>query len=92
MATILIGYDLNRPSQNYDGLHDAIKGLGSAWWHHLDSTWIVKTTKTPKQVRDQLAELVDKNDELLVIDVTARPRAWRGFSERGGAWLKDTYA
>ena len=42
MATYMIGYDLNRPGQDYPALIDAIKRLGT-WWHHLDSTWIVVT-------------------------------------------------
>ena len=42
MSTKLIAYDLNAPGQNYDDLIKAIKGLG-AWWHHLDSTWLVKS-------------------------------------------------
>lgn len=40
-ASILVGYDLNRPHQDYGDLIDAIKALGT-WWHCLDSTWIVK--------------------------------------------------
>jgi hypothetical protein len=91
MPTVLIAYDLNSPGQDYDGLHDAIKGLASAWWHHLDSTWLVKTTKTPAEIRDLLGQKIDKGDELLVIDVTGRSRAWRGFNERGSTWLKQSY-
>ena len=88
MATLLIGYDLNRPGQDYPNLFDGIKRLG-AWWHHLDSTWLVQTDLTPVQVRDELKALIDAGDELLVIDVTGRARAWRGFNEQGSAWLKN---
>ncbi len=41
MATLMIGYDLNK-TKDYPALFQAIKGLGGAWWHHLDSTWLVK--------------------------------------------------
>jgi hypothetical protein len=91
MATLLIAYDLRQPGQDYTDLIDAIKNVGSAWWHHLDSAWLVKTEKSPKEVRDSLSELLDKSDELLVIDVSSRPRAWHGFNERGSRWLKVTY-
>jgi hypothetical protein len=37
MATLLGGYDLNK-TKDYPALFQAIKGLGGAWWHHLDST------------------------------------------------------
>lgn len=89
MATLLIGYDLNK-AKNYPDLIEAIKSLG-AWWHHLDSTWLVKTSLTPVQVRDRLKTHLDSDDELLVIDVTSRPRAWIGFSDGGSKWLKDTF-
>lgn len=90
MATLMIGYDLNKPGKDYGPLVEAIKALG-AWWHHLDSTWLVKCEKTATDVRDALRTQLDSNDELLVLDVTGRARAWVGFNERGSAWLKDTY-
>jgi hypothetical protein len=92
MATILIGYDLNSPGQDYAGLVDAIKNLGTGWWHHLDSTWLVNTSKTPAQVRDALAAHLDKGDEILVIDVTKASRAWRGFKPSGSEWLRKSYS
>lgn len=90
MATKLIAYDLNTPGQNYEDLIAAIKGLG-AWWHHLDSTWLVRTSKTTTEVRDELKKHIDSGDELLVVDVTGDARAWAGFNESGRKWLKDTW-
>lgn len=90
MSTILVGYDLNRPGQDYEELIDAIKAEG-AWWHHLDSTWLVKTEKTVVQLRDTLSEHLDRSDELLIIDVTGDARAWAGFSESGSKWLESTF-
>lgn len=90
MSTLLIGYDLNN-QKNYDGLYGAIKSLGT-WWHYLDSTWLVVTTHTPKDVRDRLNAYLDSDDELLVIDVAGRGRAWNGgFAEGAQKWLNDTY-
>ncbi|MBZ5735143.1 hypothetical protein K8Z61_11620 [Nocardioides sp. TRM66260-LWL] len=69
---------------------ELIKSQG-AWWHHLDSTWLVKTNKSATGLRDELVNsgLIDSNDELLVIDVTGDAAAWFGFTDRGGKWLKD---
>ena len=58
MSTLLVGYDLDRPAQNYANLEAAIKSVGD-WWHHLDSTWLVVTPNTPMQVRDLLAQHID---------------------------------
>lgn len=90
MATLLIGYDLNK-QKNYPDLIEEVKHLGSAWWHHLDSTWLVVTAKTPVQVRDILRAHLDEDDELLVIDVTGASRAWRGFNGTGSTWLSETF-
>lgn len=89
MNTLLVAYDLNKPGKNYSELIDAIKGLGSGWWHHLDSTWLVKADLTPVEARNRLATFIDSDDELLVINVTNRAAAWRGFNDRGSKWIKD---
>jgi hypothetical protein len=85
MATMLVGYDLNRPGQEYAGLIGAIKEIGS-WWHHLDSTWLVKTSLTVTELRDALKIHIDAGDELLVIDVTGRSWAGTGFDSYD--WLR----
>jgi len=87
MRTLLVGYDLNRPGQNYEGLIGALKA--KPWWHHLDSTWLIRTEETPVQLRDRLARHIDSGDELLVIDVTSRAAAWQGIDQSGGQWIKD---
>lgn len=45
MNTLLIGYDLNRPSQNYEDLFKVIKAEGT-WCHNLDSTWLAVGVKS----------------------------------------------
>lgn len=69
MAAKLITYDLNSPGQDYDKLIKAIKELGP-WWHYLESTWLVDTRRTPDQIVEYIRKMTDKNDYLLVIDVT----------------------
>lgn len=90
MSTKMIAYDLNSPGQNYEDLIEDIKSLGP-WWHHLDSTWLVKTTMSATELRDRLRKHIGRDDELLVVDVTADARAWTGFSDRGSRWLKETW-
>jgi hypothetical protein len=86
MRTLLVGYDLNQPGQNYAALIEKLKSFGT-YWHHLDSTWLVKTALTPVQIRNELARFIDPNDELLVLDVTAANWAARGFKQRAYDWL-----
>lgn len=82
----IIGYDLNRPHQDYPALIGAIQGLG-LWWHCLDSTWIVKSNLTTTQIRDQLGGHIDANDELLVVDITGKAASWKGFTKECADWL-----
>lgn len=91
MPTFLIAYDLKSPGRDYASLTAAIKGLSGTWWHHLDSTWLLHSNLSVAQVRDRLKLELDSNDELLVIDVTRRPRAWSGFNERGSSWLRSSF-
>lgn len=91
MRTILVAYDLNNPGQKYAELAESIKSLGAAWWHGLDSTWMVRTESDPVAVRDHLAKNLDSGDKLLVIDVTGDAGAWRGFSGKTNDWLKETW-
>jgi hypothetical protein len=87
MKTYLVGYDLNRPVQNYTKLIDALKAY-SNWWHHLDSTWLIKTNNSAEQIRNHLRQFIDANDELLVAYV-AGESAWAGFNNEGSTWLND---
>jgi hypothetical protein len=88
MANYIVGYDLNRPGQNYPELFEAIKKLGTNWWHCLDSTWIVVTTKNATQIRDQLSPHIDRTDELLVAGLS-NEAAWVGFDAECSNWLKS---
>ncbi len=65
---LLITYDLNKPGQDYPGLYEALKSSGW-WWHHLDSTWIVKTNDSPKSWYEKLAPILDKNDNVFIIEL-----------------------
>lgn len=87
MASYLISYDLNQPGQEYGELIDAIKNVGSAWWHYLDSTWIVLHNGPSTTIRDALIPKIDSGDELLVVRLTGEG-AWTGFSNKASDWLK----
>ena len=87
MAVYFIGYDLNRPGQDYTNLENAIKEFAT-WWHHLDSTWLVSTNWLAEQIRDDLRQHIDANDKLLVAKLSGEA-AWFGFTPEGSKWLKE---
>lgn len=86
MSTLLITYDLNSPGQKYDALHETIKAQG-AWWHHMESTWIVVTGRTPREVFAALNEHIDGTDRAVVIDISGREYSgW--LTEEAWEWLR----
>jgi hypothetical protein len=87
MAVQSISYDLRRPGQDYSGLFDAIKALGS-WWHCLESVWLVDTSLTGTQVRDALRSYLDANDSLMVASLRGN---WATLGLPGNCtdWLRE---
>ena len=75
MSAYSINYDLKVPGRDYSGLYEAIKATGR-WWHYLDSTWIVVTNETASEIWRRLSNHVDKNDYLLIIEVTNNAQGW----------------
>jgi hypothetical protein len=89
LATLLIAYDVHPAvGSRYDGLTEAIQSLG-AWWHHLETVWIVRSGKTPIEIRDQLQAYIGADDQLLVLDITTVKAEWAGVDKAGSSWLKE---
>jgi CRISPR-associated endonuclease Cas2 len=65
----LVTYDLNKPRQDYENLFDALKQAGT-WWHHLDSTWIVKSNEDIGNFANRIKKEIDQNDSLLIVEIT----------------------
>lgn len=93
MPIYLIGYDL-KSGQDYSDLIAELKSFGT-WWHGLDSTWLIESDKSAKEIHSTLkAKLPSSNDKLLVIKyVTSKETgsgaaAWKGFTESSSNWLK----
>ena len=85
MSCYLITYDLLTPSKDYKALYDQIKTY-EAWWHHMESVWLVSTSKSLMDVATELKQYVDDKDNLLVIDVSGRERAgW--LTRRAWDWM-----
>jgi hypothetical protein len=90
LATTLIAYDLHAPKGAlYDELVGKIMSLG-AWWHHLETIWIVKSVHAPHQIKNQLEPYIGSDDQLLVIDVTGDMAEAVGLNGAGTAWLQET--
>ncbi|WP_154826524.1 hypothetical protein [Clostridium butyricum] len=66
-----ISYDLHDPGQKYQKLHDLIvKVSNNRWSHALESTYIIKSDKTPEQIYNVLSRALDSNDDILIAEIT----------------------
>ncbi len=64
---LFIAYDLLPPGQNYDGVCDAIKSLGS-YYKFQYSLWYVHTERTPAEAYAIVSAKMDVWDKLAVIN------------------------
>ncbi|WP_419877682.1 CRISPR-associated protein Cas2 [Brevibacillus centrosporus] len=87
MAVYLISYDLDKPGQNYSKVHEAIKSYGS-WAKVLESTWLIETTQTAGQVRDNILRSMDENDKLFVLRAGSEA-GWYNLPEDVSRWIKE---
>lgn len=86
MTAHVVGYDKS-PGVDYDALYKALKAYDD-WWWDLESTWVIITTKSAGEVRDELRPHLHKNDKLLVVK-SSGAGAWTGFGTDPSKWLKD---
>lgn len=84
----MISYDLDKPGQNYERLIKRLREHGCI--RVLMSQWVLRTTWTAMQLRDDLANYVDSNDRLLVVGLTGEA-AWTSLLSTGETF-KQTIA
>ena len=91
MPIQLISYDLQRPGQNYPDLFNAIKSIGTNWWHCLESVWLIRTTLASAQVQDQLRLHIDASDKILIAALAGN-WATIGLNQECNQWLRNNLA
>jgi len=82
----IITYEINK-NKDHAGLFEALKSYED-WWHYIDSTWLIKTNATPRDVTDKLLSYMDKvDDSLLVIKADIdEVRGW--LPKKAWEWVK----
>lgn len=69
MDNLFVAYDLDAPGQNYDLARQRIRELG-AWWQVQYSLFYVSTSLSTQEAYSHVAQALDANDRLIVIDAT----------------------
>jgi len=91
MRSYLVSYDLSAPSRDYTLLVKALKSYSSCV-KVLESVWLISTSHTAAEVRNQLKSRVDSDDKLVVVAVK---RGWATYNvdtSKVTAWMRNHIA
>lgn len=92
MAIFMIAYDLHE-GEDYKDLEDAICQYSKPW-HCLDSTWLIDSTDTAKDIKENLRQHMKEGDRLLVmrygktVPGAGSNASWFGFEDHCKSWLQ----
>lgn len=81
---LLVTYDLKGPSTQYTPLYEYLKSH-ETWMHYLASTWIIKTSKSPNEVSDEVRKHLRDGDHVLVIKFDRPYQGW--MPKRAWEWI-----
>jgi hypothetical protein len=87
MRVLLVTYDLKKPSQEYSKLYEILKSLPK-WWHYLESTWLILTSDSAKQLYDKLCPTLDDNDNVFLIEII-KGDYWGWLPKDAWKWIKE---
>lgn len=82
MAIILVTYDLRKPGRNYADVHTYLRKYTHC--KHLESVYLLDTSVSTQQIRDDLTKLIDSGDTTFVVKIT---QTWNSWNYVCGDWL-----
>ncbi|MFD1673513.1 hypothetical protein [Alicyclobacillus fodiniaquatilis] len=90
MAILCVSYDLHKATEeDYKPLIEHLKTY-KTWWHHLDSTWFIKTDISAEDVLKRCVESIPGKGSIIVFDV-GNMWAASGFKDRAYQWLWENW-
>jgi uncharacterized SAM-dependent methyltransferase len=85
MAVYLITYELHG-SRDYKGLTDVI-GSFDAWWHYIESTWLVVTNDDANEIFEKLRPHLDEGDYILITKINKDNQG--SLPKKAWDWIKQ---
>lgn len=86
MSSFIVSYDLIS-DKDFSKLYEAIRNYGS-YAHVLESVWIIKSSSSSSNIRDNLMSYMDSDDKLFVAKLTGES-AWKNLSKEVSDWIKN---
>jgi hypothetical protein len=84
MRIFVVTYELNQKNKDYSGFYKELQKT-KTWWHHLESTWLLWTDETAKEIFDRLIPYIDNKDYLLIIEAGRDRYGW--LPEKAWTWI-----
>lgn len=88
MSVYLISYDLNKPGQDYGPLYEELK-KASAWWHYLDSTWLISSLEPIETWQQRIRAKIDANDSFIIFELTPGAGRQGWLPQKAWDWIKN---
>jgi hypothetical protein len=87
MSVLLVTFELKTAGKDYDPFFNALKNNSEYWWHYLEATWIVQTTKSAHEYANLLYPHMTKDDRLLVVKIENNHQGW--LAKEAWEWLNS---
>jgi hypothetical protein len=85
MGIFAVSYDLRAPGRDYQSLYNALGRYQHC--HMMESFWLLDTPKSASNIRDDLSQHIDQNDQLFVGELK---RHWAAAKkDKCTEWLKN---
>ena len=88
MNTLFITYTLEDYDDTYKKISKQLKSY-SNWAKLFQRAWIIQTTKSTRQVRDELAEVIENKGKIVVINITDSGWATYKINSEITKWMKE---
>jgi hypothetical protein len=86
---LLVTYTLRNQFKDYSSFYEAIQQSSTEWWHFIDDSWIINTTKTPTQVAAKLYPHMEESDALIVVRLHKNYDGW--LPQEAWEWLNKKF-
>lgn len=85
MAAYIVCYDLHEPGQKYECLREKLGAYGT-YWKAQQSVWVIVSSQSAVDIRNNLKTCLDNNDKLFVAKLSGEA-AWVGYGQKVDDWL-----
>src|SRR5262245_59790998 len=84
---LLVSYDLPVATDERRAAVYKILTDSGAWWHYMDSTWLLITQLTPQALVEQMIPHLVQQDRLIIMEVKANYQGW--LPEKAWEWINS---